>query len=404
MQRRTISYSLLTLITLLIVISLLWMRPAQARIGNADFVAPMSKSEAQAALVAAQAQQMQLRRQLGLLDPKQLPFSPTVYVAETGHHLSDRSGFLTFWRANGQKVIFGYPISEELVENGRIVQYFERARFEFNPASPHASVQLGLIGSELVRETGLTTSLGAAFSPTGATEGTFPETGHSLSGELRRFWERHGGIGIFGFPISTEFEQDGRVVQYFERGRLEWWPEDVDSFFRNQEAITGFNLSTLYEVRVSDLGRRLAAARGIKTEPVAQLPGTPIWSPALWDRHIDVDLTNQYLTAYEGDLAVWTAPIATGRDGFNTPVGDYAIYYRLPMQDMVGNMGGESWYVPHIPWVQYVVGGVALHGTYWHDAHGTGVRMSHGCINLRIDDAQWLYEWADVGTTVQIHY
>jgi lipoprotein-anchoring transpeptidase ErfK/SrfK len=52
----------------------------------------------------------------------------------------------------------------------------------------------------------------------------------------------------------------------------------------------------------------------------------------------------------------------------------------------------------------YVVGGVALHGTYWHNAFGTGARMSHGCINLTIEDAQWLYEWADIGTTVTIHY
>ncbi|NTW01741.1 MAG: L,D-transpeptidase, partial [Oscillochloris sp.] len=49
-------------------------------------------------------------------------------------------------------------------------------------------------------------------------------------------------------------------------------------------------------------------------------------------------------------------------------------------------------------------GGVAFHGTYWHNAHGTGVRMSHGCVNLRIDDAEWLYEWADIGTIVSIHY
>jgi lipoprotein-anchoring transpeptidase ErfK/SrfK len=108
--------------------------------------------------------------------------------------------------------------------------------------------------------------------------------------------------------------------------------------------------------------------------------------------------------AYENDLAVWHAPVATGRDGFNTPTGDFAIYYRVPMQDMTGSIGGESWYVPHIPWVQYIVGGVAFHGTYWHNAHGTGTRMSHGCVNLRIDDAEWLYGWADIGTTVTIHY
>ena len=96
--------------------------------------------------------------------------------------------------------------------------------------------------------------------------------------------------------------------------------------------------------------------------------------------------------------------MATGKDGFNTPAGTFAIYSKYPMETMTGSAGGETWYVPDIPWVQYVVGGVALHGTYWHDRWGTGFRLSHGCINLNIDDAQWLYEWADIGTQVDIHY
>lgn len=71
---------------------------------------------------------------------------------------------------------------------------------------------------------------------------------------------------------------------------------------------------------------------------------------------------------------------------------------------MTGTAGGESWYVPNVPWVMYVSGGVALHGTYWHNLFGSGARISHGCINLPIDDAQWLYQWASIGTAVHIHY
>jgi lipoprotein-anchoring transpeptidase ErfK/SrfK len=148
----------------------------------------------------------------------------------------------------------------------------------------------------------------------------------------------------------------------------------------------------------------VAANRGINTAGVGQLPGTAVWSPALWQRHIDINLSTQWLTAYEGELPVFHAPIATGRPGFDTPAGNYAIYDKLSVQTMQGSAQGESWYVPNIPWVMYVVGGVAMHGTYWHNAHGTGARPSHGCINLRIDDAQWLYEWADVGVSVNIHY
>ncbi|NNJ10992.1 L,D-transpeptidase family protein [Chloroflexales bacterium ZM16-3] len=406
--RRLITAATLLLITLIAGAATLWLRPAQASIPVGDFAAPMSAQQARAAVAEAQAiqqaQRQEVGRQLGAIDPQKLPLSPTIYFAESGHHLSNRSGFLNFWRANGQKLIFGYPITEELVEGGRIVQYFERARFEFHPETPNAPVQLGLIGSDLVAADGIAPDLLAGVENPQSGASYFPETSHSLSGEIRGYWDRHGAIGIFGFPISEPLLEDGRTVQYFERARLEWWPEDMDSFFRSQESINGFNLNTLYEVRVSDMGRRLATARSIDIAPVEQLSGTAIWSPAIWQRHIDVNLSTQQLVAYEGTLAVWHAPVATGRDGFNTPTGEFAIYYRLPMQDMTGSIGGESWYVPHIPWVQYIVGGVAFHGTYWHNAHGSGVRMSHGCVNLRIDDAEWLYAWADIGTVVDIHY
>jgi lipoprotein-anchoring transpeptidase ErfK/SrfK len=52
----------------------------------------------------------------------------------------------------------------------------------------------------------------------------------------------------------------------------------------------------------------------------------------------------------------------------------------------------------------YIYGDVAMHGTYWHNMFGTGVRMSHGCINLPLNSAAWLYGWAPPGTPVQVTY
>ncbi|MEF3275844.1 MAG: L,D-transpeptidase [Chloroflexus sp.] len=330
-----------------------------------------------------------------------LPIVRTVYFPTTGHHLSNRVGFLDFWRTNGQIHTFGMPISEELVIDGRIVQYFERARFEYHPeyVGTPQQVQLGLIGREWIERQKIPL---AAAEPIGS-GAFFPETGYTLDGEFLEFWERRGGLAIFGFPISAEHLEDGTIVQYFERARFRYQPEALSPFLRQQQAIYGFDLDTLSEVQIDDLGRELAHSLGINTKPVTRLAGVPDWSPALWTRRIEVDLARQYLFAYEDDLLVFTAPVATGRDGFNTPRGDFAIYYRLPEQTMADCLGGECWYVPNIPWVQYVIGGVALHGTYWHNAHGTGTRMSHGCINLRIDDAQWLYEWADIGVTVRVY-
>ena len=72
---------------------------------------------------------------------------PVVYFSETGHHLSNRAGFLDYWRANGGLLLFGYPLTEEISENGRVVQYFERARFEYHPENPDPyDILLGQFG------------------------------------------------------------------------------------------------------------------------------------------------------------------------------------------------------------------------------------------------------------------
>jgi hypothetical protein len=393
-----------SLIALVVCIGVGLAPRAEARPPVGDFAAPLSPLAAQAAVAGGRARdastQLAANQQLAAVDASQLPAATTIYFAATGQHLSNRSGFLDYWRRNGQKLIFGYPISAEIVEHGLVVQYFERARFEYHPASNGVSgeVRLGRIGADLLAIQGLP---GSVPDPgTGVTY--FPETGHTLWGLFERYWKRHGGLDRFGYPLSEVVEENGRQVQYFERAKMEYFPDDLPPFFRSMGAANGFTLTSLYEVRLSDIGRQLANARGIATAPVEQRSSALTWTPGLWQRHIEVSIGKQWMYAYQGGVLVFDAPVATGRDGFNTPLGNYAIYYRLPMQTMVGNAGGESWNVPNVPWVQYVVGGVAIHGTYWHNAHGTGYRPSHGCINLRIEDAQWLYEWADIGTSVAI--
>jgi hypothetical protein len=286
------------------------------------------------------------------------------------------------------------------------VQYFERARFEYHPENlgTEYQVMLSLLGNEITQ--------GYDFPDGQPTQGRlyFPETRQTLGGKFLRFWQKRGGLRVFGYPISEPFEEispiDGqmRITQYFERARFEYHPEQLPAFYRQMERANGITLSGLHEVQLSDLGRQAMQRRGHNPQAVGPMPGAPAWSPKLFERRIEVNLTKQMLTAFEGDVPVYRAPVATGRDGFNTPAGSFAIYYKLPRQTMTGSAGGESWYVPDVPWVQYVVGGVALHGTYWHDAWGTGVRMSHGCINLNIDDAEWLYHWADIGTRVDVVY
>src|SRR5262245_20749222 len=99
--------------------------PADLRAGQvppvADFAAPLSAQEAQGRVADAQQAQAERRaevaRTLAVTAPGSLPMAETVYVDQSRYHISDRVGFLSFWRRNGELLTFGYPISEELMED-----------------------------------------------------------------------------------------------------------------------------------------------------------------------------------------------------------------------------------------------------------------------------------------------
>ena len=111
-----------------------------------------------------------------------------------------------------------------------------------------------------------------------------------------------------------------------------------------------------------------------------------------------MDLTNQLLVAYEGQTAVRRVVVSTGLPGTPTVTGRFKIYVKYPKAPM----SGPGYYLPNVPYVMYFYGGYGLHGTYWHANFGQP--MSHGCVNLPTPEAQWLYDWAPVGTLVVIHY
>jgi L,D-transpeptidase-like protein len=121
------------------------------------------------------------------------------------------------------------------------------------------------------------------------------------------------------------------------------------------------------------------------------------------ERWIEVNLSAQYLTAWVGNTKVNGTLVSTGRPGFDTPTGTFHILYRYRYETMAGCIQGECYYVPDVPWVQYFTNyGHALHGAYWHNNFGHV--MSHGCVNLPLPFAEWLWYWATYGTRVWIHY
>ena len=133
---------------------------------------------------------------------------------------------------------------------------------------------------------------------------------------------------------------------------------------------------------------------------VAALAAPAIGS-AKAQKAIVVSISQQMLWAYKGEKIVLNSYVSTGKSGFDTPIGSYAVLTKLPSQTMAGVIGGEYYNVPDVPSVLYFTNrGHALHGTYWHSNFGT--TMSHGCVNLPLDVAAWLYAWAPIGTPVSI--
>lgn len=112
----------------------------------------------------------------------------------------------------------------------------------------------------------------------------------------------------------------------------------------------------------------------------------------LTEQWISIDLYEQVMIAYEGDRPIFATLIATGLDRWPTREGIYHIYYRRTRDDMSGGKVGDDFYMlEEVPWTMFFDEGRALHGAYWHD--GFGYRRSHGCVNLSITDAKWLYDW-----------
>ena len=145
---------------------------------------------------------------------------------------------------------------------------------------------------------------------------------------------------------------------------------------------------------------------------------TPTPQPERW---IDINLTTQTLVAY-GDEGrpVFSTLISSGKAGTPTVPGSFRIWVKIRLDKMEGGSRakGDYYRLENVPYIMYYYKAYALHGTYWH--MNFGQPMSHGCVNLRTEDAEWLFNWThpfvpegvnmvyaskeDPGTPVVIHY
>jgi hypothetical protein len=113
------------------------------------------------------------------------------------------------------------------------------------------------------------------------------------------------------------------------------------------------------------------------------------------ERWVGVSLREQTAIAYEGDIPVFAALVATGLPGTPTVQGIFRTWWRVPWRKMSGGRPGMYYYLEEVPWTCYFYRGYALHGAYWHDAFGRP--RSHGCVNFSLYDSWWIFQWSDVG-------
>lgn len=138
-------------------------------------------------------------------------------------------------------------------------------------------------------------------------------------------------------------------------------------------------------------------------QPSAPQPAAPapVNAPTA-GKWIDIDVTRQTISAYEGNVLLKTILVSTGLPRTPTVLGTYQINRKYASMRMTGGTPGIDYYdLPNVPWSMFFFRGYAIHGTYWHNNFGHP--MSHGCVNLPTSEAKWFYEWAPMGTTVVSH-
>ena len=134
----------------------------------------------------------------------------------------------------------------------------------------------------------------------------------------------------------------------------------------------------------------IPARRVLSAWPAKKVP--PGLSPC--EKWMEINVSMQTLTAYEGEEPVYVAPISSGEKKYPTRYGIFRVWAKKAISDMTSGMGAsEKYSVDDVPWAMFFFLGQALHGAYWHTDFGN--RRSHGCVNLTPIDAKWIYDWME---------
>lgn len=117
------------------------------------------------------------------------------------------------------------------------------------------------------------------------------------------------------------------------------------------------------------------------------------------DPHAVINLSEQKVYAYRGSTLVRTFLVSTGKPTTPTDTGTFFVHTKYQTQ----TMRGEDYVTPNVPWITYYNQGEGFHGAPWNgDGIASGTPRSHGCTNMNVEDAKWIYDFLPVGAMVQV--
>lgn len=370
------------------------------------------------------------------------------YFESTGHGVDGK--FFEFYNEIDGERFLGAPLSEQFEADGVTQQVFERAVVELD-GDENPSLQR-VVEAKLLDETLLADPAFAPAPPTlGVTSLVTSEEGLRLRGAPstdgailglvannaefiaapgdHQEWVPGYADGASGW-VAREFLTEPESITRVDTGNWDlstWQGASIgDTNVRDQPTTKSKTAETLAYgdpvvvvdwvegeavdedddnwAQTSD-GKFIYVRNVIRSAPVAA-PELPRDAPE-YGRWIDVHLTQQLMVAYDGRKVERVTVITSGKPGWKTPEGFFAINTRVANETMdSGSIGAESFYkLEDVLYTQYFTDrGHALHFAWWKNEQTIGRPGSHGCLNLLLDDAEFYWNWADIGTPVYCHY
>lgn len=176
----------------------------------------------------------------------------------------------------------------------------------------------------------------------------------------------------------------------------------------SEQAIAGQNGTKLEDAstiatQAQQLAKNLMNNKGFQiSSPLVTLPFQTV-TPSAFSKLILVDVNSMKMYDYQDGQIVNTFLVSAGSLANPTPIGEFHIWNKLTVQNMSGyGSNGQYYYQPNVKWINYFTHtGDAVHGVYWHPLSWFGVHnSSHGCVGIPENEAEWVYNWAPIGTTV----